>query len=134
MHLVFQGPSEKCCVGQDEGQSKGRQEVPQAQACEGHSQAQGGSILHTPLPQVRHVDVEMMYNFMRNRYKANVYLNGVRVNAMFDFSLQELKDRVRLRIAELDATSSVPLSKAVLWTTQPSVWDCEDTAVQIQGT
>ena len=75
----------------------------------------------------------MMYNFMRNRYKANVYLNGVRVNEMFDCSLQELKDRVRLRIAELDAKSSVPLSKAVLWTTFPSVWDCEDRAVQIQG-
>jgi len=66
---------------------------------------------------------------MPNRYKANVYLNGVRVNEMFDFSLQELKDRVRVRIAELDATSSVPLTKAVLWTTQPSIWDCEDTAL-----
>jgi hypothetical protein len=39
----------------------------------------------------------MMYNFMRNRYKANVYLHGMRVNEMFDFSLQELKDRIRLR-------------------------------------
>jgi len=80
------------------------------------------------------VDVEMMFNFMHNRYKANVYLNGVRVNEMFDFSLQELKERVKLRITELDATSSVSLAKAVLWTTQPSIWDCEDTAVQIQGT
>jgi len=74
-----------------------------------------------------------MYNFMRNKYKANVYLSGVRVNEMFDFSLQELQERIKLRITELDATSSVPHAKAVLWITQPSVWDCEDTAVQIQG-
>ncbi len=89
--------------------------------------------MHPPLQEVRHVDVEMMYNFMRNKYKANVYLSGVRVNEMFDFSLQELQERIKLRITELDATSSVPLAKAVLWITQPSVWDCEDTAVQIQG-
>jgi hypothetical protein len=60
----FQGPYEKCCIGQDEGQSKGRQEGRQeapcqtSQACKRHSQAQGSSLLHTPLPQVRHVDVE----------------------------------------------------------------------------
>jgi len=55
---------------------------------------------------VRHVDVETMYNFMHNRYKANVYLNGILVQEMFDFSLAELKARLRVRIAELDATSS----------------------------
>ena len=55
-----------------------------------------------------------MYNFMRNKYKANVYLSGVRVNEMFDFSLQELKERIKLRITELNVTSSVPLAKAVL--------------------
>ncbi len=48
---------------------------------------------------------------MMNRYKAIVYLNGDKVQEMFDFSLQELKERLRLKIKELDATSSSPLTK-----------------------
>lgn len=50
---------------------------------------------------------------------------------MFDFDLTELKALLRLWIAEVGATNSAPLSKAVLWTTQLCVWDFEDTAVQI---
>ncbi len=53
---------------------------------------------------------------------------------MFDVSLQELKERLRSRIAELDATSSSPLTKAVLWTSDPCSWDCASEAVQIQAT
>ncbi len=54
----------------------------------------------------------------------------------FDFSLQELKERLRKRIDELDATSHdhTPLTKAVLRTTEPSAWDCASEAVQIQAT
>lgn len=63
--------------------------------------------------------MEMLYNFMQNRYKAKVYLNGLRVNETFDFSLQELKDRVRIK--EPDATSCVPFREGVLWTNQPCV-------------
>ncbi len=40
---------------------------------------------------------------------------------MFDFSLQELKERLRKRIDEVDATSHTPLTKAVRWTTEPAV-------------
>ncbi len=97
------------------------------------NEAQGGCILHTSLPQMRHVDVELMYNFMHNRYKANLYLDGVRVQEMFDFGLEELQQRLRARTLELNATSSSPLTKAVLWTLEPSASNCEDTAVQIQA-
>ncbi len=48
---------------------------------------------------------------------------------MFDTHLAELKERVGVSIEELDATSCSPLIKAVQWTSQPSVWDSEDTAV-----
>ncbi len=71
---------------------------------------------------------------MMNRYKAIVYLNGEKVQEMFDFSLQELKERLRLKIKELDATSSSPLTKAVLWTSEPRVWDSAIEAFQIQAT
>ncbi len=70
---------------------------------------------------------------MLNRYKAHIYLNGVKVQEMFDFDVGELKERLRARIKELDATSSSPLTQAVLWTTQPSVWDRPDTLVPIQS-
>ncbi len=63
---------------------------------------------------MRHVDCEIWYNHMYNRYKVNVYLNGRMIQEMFDFSLQELKERLRQKIRELDATSSTPLTKAVL--------------------
>lgn len=52
---------------------------------------------------------------------------------MFDFSLQELKERLRKRFDELDATSHTPLTQAVLWTTEPSAWDRASEAVQIQA-
>jgi len=48
---------------------------------------------------------------MMNWFKAIVYLNGDKVQEMFDFSLQELKDRLRLKIKKLDATSISPLTK-----------------------
>ena len=67
-----------------------------------------------------------------NRYKAIVYLNGDKVQEMFDFSLHELKERLRQKISELDATSSTLLTKAVLWTSEP--WDSATEAVQIQAT
>ncbi len=82
---------------------------------------------------IRHVDCKIWYNFMMNRYKAVIYLNGAKVQELFDFSLQELKERLRVRIRELDATSSTPLTQAVLWTTEPSAWDSEAQAVQIQA-
>ena len=103
-------------------QEEGRQASCQApHACPRDSQAQGSCLLHMPIQAVRHVDVEMLYNIMQNRYKAKVYLNGLTVNETFDFSLQESKDRVRLRIKEPDATSCVPFCEGVLWTTQPCV-------------
>ena len=83
---------------------------------------------------IRHVDCELFFNIVWNRYKAVIYLNGTKVQEMFDFSLQELKERLRKRINELDATSHTPLTKAVLWTTQPSAWDRASEAVQIQAT
>ena len=67
-----------------------------------------------------------------NRYNAIVYLNGDKVQEMFDFSLHELKERLRQKISELDATSSTLLTKAVLWTSEP--WDSATEAVQIQAT
>ena len=70
---------------------------------------------------------------MYNSYKANVYLSRHKVQEVFDFSLQELKERLRQRIRQLDATSSTPLTKAVLWTRQPFVWDPATEAVQIQA-
>jgi len=83
---------------------------------------------------IRHVDCEIWYNFMFNRYKGKVYLNGVKVQEMFDFSLQELKERLRQKISELDATSSLPLTKAVQWTSEPIAWDSAIEAFQIQAT
>ena len=68
---------------------------------------------------IRQVDGEIWCNHVYNRYKAKVYLNGHRVQEMFDFGLQELKERLKQKIRELDATSSTPLTKAVLWTSQP---------------
>ncbi len=89
--------------------------------------------MHQALPQViRHVDCQIWYNFLMNRYNAIVYLNGDKVQEMFDFSLHELKERLRQKISELDATSSTLLTKAVLWTSEP--WDSATEAVQIQAT
>ena len=79
---------------------------------------------------MRHVHVEILYNFMLDRYKALIYLNGVIMQEMFDTHLAELKERAAARI---DATSSSPITKAVQWTSQQSVWNSEDTAVQIQA-
>ena len=88
--------------------------------------------MHQAVPKViRHVDCQTWYTFM-NRYKAIVYLNGDSIQEMFDFSLQELKERLRKRIDEVDATSHTPLTKAVLWTTEPAVW--HSAAVHIQAT
>ncbi len=92
--------------------------------------------LHSGLsiPEViRHVDCQLYFNIMWNRYKAVIYLNGTKVEEMFDFSLHELKEHLRKRIDELDATSHTPLTKIVLWTTEPSAWDCASEAVQIQA-
>ena len=86
---------------------------------------------------IRHVDCQLYFNVMWNRYKAVIYLNGDKVQEMFDFSLQELKERLRKRIDELDATSHTPLTQAVLWTTEPCAWDCASAdaeTVQIQAT
>ena len=78
--------------------------------------AQEDSILQEIVPQViRHVDCQLYFNIMWNRYKAVIYLNGVKVKEMFDFSLPELKERLRLVIDQLGATSSTPLNKAVQW-------------------
>ena len=83
---------------------------------------------------IRHVDCQLYFNVVWNRYKAVIYLNGTKVQELFDFSLQELKERLRKRIDELDATSHTPLTQTVLWTTQPSLWDSETEAFQIQAT
>jgi len=125
---------------QDEGhppQAEGPQEISQ-KAC-ASSQAQGRDhhaqedILHPVIPQViRHVGCEVWYNYMYNWYKANVYLNGQKVQELFDFSLQGLKERLRLKIKQLDATSSSTLTTAVLWTSEPTAWDPAIEAFQIQ--
>ena len=39
---------------------------------------------------------------MMDRYKATVCSNGESIQEMFDFSMQELKERLRLRIQQLD--------------------------------
>ena len=82
---------------------------------------------------IRHVDCQLYFNNMWNRYKADIYLNGDKVQEMFDFSLFELKERLVKKIDELDATSHSPLTKAVLWTTQPSAWDSIAETIQIQA-
>ncbi|DBB05772.1 TPA: hypothetical protein ACH3X1_012368 [Trebouxia sp. C0004] len=136
----FQGSSEKRCIGQDEERRRQEEEPqetpcaqPQAQVRDHH--AQKDSILHEIIPQViRHVDCQLYFNIMWNRYKAVIYLNGEKVQEMFDFSMQELKERLRKRVDELDATSHTPLTKAMLWTTEPSAWDCASETVQIQAT
>ena len=81
---------------------------------------------------IRHVDCTIWYT-LTNRYKAITYLNGAQVQEMFDFSLQELGERMQLRINELNATSSTSRTKAVLWTTQSSAWDGVAQTVQIQA-
>lgn len=96
---------------------------------------QEDSVLIKMVPQaVEHVDCEIWYNYMFNRYKGKIWLNGTKVQELFDFSLQDLKERLRKRINELDATSHTLLTKAVLWTTEPGAWDCASEAVQIQAT
>lgn len=81
---------------------------------------------------IRHVDCTIWYT-LTNRYKAITYLNGAQVQEMFDFSLQELGERMQLRINELNATSSTSRTKVVLWTTQSSAWDGVAQTVQIQA-
>ena len=71
---------------------------------------------------IRHVDCKLCFNIMWNRYKAVIYLNGTKVQEMFDFSLQELKERLRQSIFQMGATSSTPLTKAVQWTSDPETW------------
>ena len=53
---------------------------------------------------IRHVDCQL-YFYVMNRYKAVTYLNGAKVQEMFDFSLQQLKERLRKTTDELDVTS-----------------------------
>ncbi len=84
------------------------------------------SALMSVTPSDRHTHTDC------DRYKAVIYLNGDKVQEMFDFSLHELKERLRQKISELDATSSTLLTKAVLWTSEP--WDSATEAVQIQAT
>ena len=86
------------------------------------------SALMSVTPSDRHTHTDC------DRYKAVIYLNGDKVQEMFDFSLHERKDHLRKRINELDATGHTPLTKAVLWTTEPSAWDSAVEAVQIQAT
>ncbi len=125
----FRGSSEERCIGQDEKRRRQEEEPqgapcapPQAQVRDDH--AQEDSILHEIIPQViQHVDCEIWYNFMFNRYKAKVNLNGVKVQEMFAFSLHELKERLRQKISKIDATSSSPLTKAVQWTSEPVAWN-----------
>ncbi|KAL3145222.1 hypothetical protein ABBQ32_000969 [Trebouxia sp. C0010 RCD-2024] len=119
---------------QDEGhlpQAEGLQQALTPSPPQGRDDhAKEDSILQEAIPQViRHVDYDISYNYVSHRYKAKVYLNGQRVQEMFDFDLQELKLRLGIRIKQLDATSSVPLTKAVLWTSQPGPWDPKVKAV-----
>ncbi len=51
---------------------------------------------------IRHVDCQLYFNVTWNRYKAVIYLNGEKVQEMFDFSLHELKERLWKKIDELD--------------------------------
>jgi hypothetical protein len=135
----FQSTPEKHCLGQDEERRRQEEEPQEAhtspQTQGRHHHAQEDSILQAAIPQViRHVDCEIWYNYVYNRYKANVYLNGEKVQELFDFSLQELKERLRLKIKQLDASSSSPLTKAVLWSSEPAAWDSAIEAFQIQAT
>ncbi len=98
----FQSTPEKHCLGQDEERRRQEEEPQEAhtspQTQGRHHHAQEDSILQAAIPQViRHVDCEIWYNYVYNQYKANVYLNGEKVQELFDFSLQELKERLRLK-------------------------------------
>ena len=110
----------QCCAVSACQPQKGSQEVSQETCAPPQAQgrsdlAQEHSLLQESIPQVsRHVDCQLYFNIMWNRYKAVIYLNGTKVQEMFDFSLHELKERLRKRIDELDATSHTPLTKAVL--------------------
>ncbi|DBA73948.1 TPA: hypothetical protein ACH3X1_010778 [Trebouxia sp. C0004] len=77
-------------IGQDEErrrQEEGPQETPCAppQAQIRHTDAQKDGVLHQVIPQViRHVNCQLYFNVMWNRYKAVIYLNGDQVQEMFD--------------------------------------------------
>ncbi|KAL0036347.1 hypothetical protein WJX77_003448 [Trebouxia sp. C0004] len=122
-HIQAQGPQE---ISQEAHVS------PQAQGRDHHGQED--SILQAVIPQmIRRVDCEIWYSCMYNlvRYEANVQVNGKKVQDLFDFSLQELKERLRLKIKRLDASSSSLLTEAVLWTSKPCAWDPKAEAFQI---
>ena len=63
---------------------------------------------------IRHVHCQLYFNIMWNRYKAVIYSNGAKVQEMFDFSLQELKERLRKRIDELVTRHSLKLCSGPL--------------------
>lgn len=85
------------------------QPSPQAQGRDHH--AQEDRILQEVMPQImRRSDCEIWYNYVHSRYKASIYVNGQKIQDLFDFSLQELKESLRLEIKQLDATSGLLLT------------------------
>ncbi len=70
---------------------------------------------------------------MMNWYKAIVYLNGDKVQEMFDFSLQELKT-TEAESQRAGCHKYFTAHQAVLWTSEPRAWDSAVEAVQIQAT
>jgi len=140
----FQGASEKRCLGQDEGvetwqwerPGERKEEVPlkapppQAQERDGDAQTDG--ILQAPLPQIRHFDCDILYLYPSNRYKALIYCNRVLVQEMYDLSVLELRQRLRHRLVELDATYSSPLTPPLQWAFKPSALDDPSAAFWVE--
>ena len=81
---------------------------------------------------MRRSDCEIWYNYMHSRYKVSIYLNGQKIQDLFDFSLQELKESLRLEIKQLDATSSLLLTTR--WTSELRACDPKVEAFQTQAT
>ena len=65
--------------------------------------------------------------------KANIYLTGAMLQEMLDFILVELKDKLKGAIAELDATSSSPLTAAVQQTFEQEAGNSPIAPLQIHG-
>ena len=75
---------------------------------------------------IKHFDHEILYNPVRN------CCNGKLCFVMYGSDLDKLKKRIRRRQLDLNATSSIPLTKVVQWTSQQDTWDHPPTAIQIQ--
>ncbi len=61
----------------------------------------------------RQYDCDVLLLIPINLYKAVIYCNGHVVQEMYDFTVFELRRRLRRKLVELDAASCAPLTKGV---------------------